>query len=322
MKIFVTGSTGFIGYHLCNNLLHQNHTVYSIDNMNNYYDVLLKKKRLQNLKKNRKFFFSKIDLDNITKINKIINDNKIQFIIHLAAQAGVEHSIKFPKKFMKSNIIGFFNILEISRKNKIKHLIFASSSSVYGNKDKFPLNEKFSTDHPLSFYAATKKSNELMAYSYANIYNLPCTALRFFTVYGPYGRPDMSLFKFTEAIINNKSISLFNNANHIRDFTYIEDVVISITKLINKIPKNKIPFNILNIGSNNPKQLKYFVNIIENILNKKSIKKMLPKRKGDVQKTHADISSLNKLIKYKPSTSIKKGIKEFVDWYKIFYRIK
>ena len=321
MKIFVTGCAGFIGYHLCDKLLKDNHFVYAIDNINNYYDVSLKKQRLKNLKKNKKFIFYKYDLSNFKKINNIVSENKIKKIIHLAAQAGVRYSFTDPKTYFNSNLLGFFNILEISRKNYIKHLIFASTSSVYGDNNKFPLKEITSTENPLSFYAATKKSNEIMAYSYSNMFNLPCTALRFFTVYGPYGRPDMALFKFTKAIINNNPIELFNNGNHERDFTYINDAVSAVIKLINKPPTNKIPFNCFNIGSSHKRKLKYFLKVIEQILKKKTNVKLLPLQKGDVKITQADISKLKKFINYKPKVNFKFGIKKFIDWYKKYNKL-
>ena len=316
MKIFVTGCAGFIGYHLCQSLLKSNFKVYAIDNLNNYYDPQLKKDRLKNLKKNKNFFFFKCDLLNQSKIQNIILLQKIKFIVHLAAQAGVRHSIKNPKTYLDSNIIGFFNILEISRKNKIKHLVFASTSSVYGRCNTFPLNEKFNKEQPLSFYAATKKSNELMAYSYANIYKLPCTALRFFTVYGPYGRPDMALFKFTKAMLENKKIELFNKGHHERDFTYVEDIVKGIMLLIKKPPSESIPYKCFNIGNGSSKKLLSFLKVIEDYLKIKAKINYLPLQAGDVIKTHADINSLNKYTGYKPKINVKIGVKNFLDWYK------
>ena len=227
MKILVTGCAGFIGYHLCLKLLEKNkHKVYGLDNISNYYDVKLKNSRLKNLKEHpNKFYFHKIDIANFNKLKNNFKKNNYDYVIHLAAQAGVRASIQKPSQYVRSNLTGFFNILEISKIFKIKHLVFASTSSVYGSTKKFPLSEDNNTDKPLSFYAATKKSNELMAYSYSNIHKLPCTGLRLFTVYGPYGRPDMSLFKFTKAIFNSNKIDLFNRGDHVRDFTYIDDVV-------------------------------------------------------------------------------------------------
>ena len=322
MKILITGAAGFIGFNLSKLLLDKNYIVYGIDNLNSYYDVNLKKNRIKNLNENKNFFFKKVDLLNKKKINKIVKDNRIKQIIHLAAQAGVRDSINNPEIYFKSNLEGFFNILEISKQNKIKHLIFASTSSVYGDSSKFPLNENMPTDSPLSFYAATKKSNEVMAYSYSNIYNLPITALRFFTVYGPYGRPDMSLFKFTKSIIDNNKINLFNGGDHIRDFTYVDDISSGILGLINKPSVKSIPYNCFNIGSSKPTNLKRFLSIIEKNLGKKAKINNLPIQNGDVKKTHASINLLSKYSSYKPKIGIDKGIKEFVNWYKKYYKQK
>ena len=230
MKILITGCAGFIGYHLCKKLLKNNNIVFGIDNLNNYYDLKLKKDRLKNLK-NKKFLFYKIDIKNKKKLLKFVKIKKIDVIYHLAAQAGVRYSIFNPETYFDNNLKGFFNILETCRENKIKHLIFASTSSVYGKKEKFPAKETDNTDQPLSFYAASKKCNEIMAYSYSKIYNLKCTGVRFFTVYGPYGRPDMALYKFTKSIINRKKVNLFNKGHHTRDFTYIDDVVHFLVKM-------------------------------------------------------------------------------------------
>ena len=322
MKILVTGCAGFIGYHVSNYLLKNKHEIFGIDNLNNYYDVNLKKSRITLLKKNKKFKFNKLDLIYFKKIDQFVKKNKITHIIHLAAQAGVRYSIKNPKTYFKNNLEVFFNILEISRINKIKHLIFASTSSVYGENNKFPLNEKHNTDKPISFYAATKKSNEVLAYSYSYIYNLPCTALRFFTVYGPFGRPDMALFKFTKNILENRKIELYNNGKHSRDFTYIGDIVLGIASLLNKPRNTKTPFNIFNIGKGDSKKLKNYLNTIENNLGKKARIKNFPLQKGDIQKTHSDISALKKYANYSPRTDIDKGISEFIDWYLDYYNKK
>ena len=321
MKILVTGCAGFIGFHLSKKLLSSKKKVYGIDNLNNYYDNKLKKNRLKELNKYNNFNFFKINLKYFSKVNNIIRDNKIKVVIHLAAQAGVRNSIDNPKSYVESNLLSFFNILDSCKKNNIRHFLFASSSSVYGDDVIFPSKENSSTDKPLSFYGATKKSNELMAYSYSNIYKLPSTALRFFTVYGPSGRPDMSLYKFTEAILKSKRIDLFNNGKHIRDFTYIDDVILAIVKLIKKPSKKNIPYNCFNIGSNNPKNLLYFLKVIENHLNKKTNIQMHKIQKGEVIKTHADIRLLKKIIKFQPKTNIKIGIKKFIDWYKIYYKL-
>ena len=320
MTILVTGAAGFIGYHLIARTLSKNKKVIGIDNINSYYDISLKKVRINNLKKNKKFSFYKVDLSNYKKLNNIIKKNKIKIIIHLAAQAGVRYSIKNPRTYFKSNLEGFFNILEVSRHNKIKHLIYASTSSVYGDSKKFPLNENHRTDQPLSFYAATKKSNEVMAHSYSYIYKLPCTGVRFFTVYGPFGRPDMALFKFTKNIINNHPVELFNNGNHLRDFTYVDDIVDGIHSLINRQSKKTIPYEIFNIGNGTPKKLLDYLKHIEKNLNKISKTKKLPLQVGDVVKTHSNINKLKKYTGYKPKTNIKNGISRFIEWYKDYYR--
>ena len=322
MQILITGSAGFIGFHLAKKILDSNLKVVGIDNLNPYYDVNLKKNRIKILKKNKDFKFYKLDLNQKQKISNIIKKYKIKYIVHLAAQAGVRYSITNPEAYFKSKLEGFFNILQLSKENKIKHLIFASTSSVYGNNKKFPLKENMRTDNPLSFYAATKKSNEVMAYSYANIFKIPSTALRFFTVYGPFGRPDMALFKFAKNIIMNKKIPLFNSGNHTRDFTYIADIVEGIFLLIKKPPKSKIPYRCFNIGNGKPEKLKKFLNLIENNLNIKSKIYNMPLQTGDVKKTHSDISFLKKITNYKPKTRIDDGIKEFIKWYKEYFRIK
>ena len=320
MKVLVTGSSGFIGFHLSNTLLKNNHDVIGIDNHNEYYDIKLKKDRLKILKKNNNFLFYQLDLLNKSKLNEVVKNNKIKIIVHLAAQAGVRYSIENPDTYLKNNLEVFFNILDVSRQNHLNHLIFASTSSVYGESKNFPLKENEDTSKPLSFYAATKKSNEVMAHSYSSIFKLPCTALRFFTVYGPYGRPDMALFKFTKNIIENKKIELFNNGNHLRDFTYIEDIVSGIFSIISKPSKNKIPFGVFNIGNGNPRKLKDYLTLIEKKLGKKAKIKNLPLQKGDIIKTHSDITSLNKLTKYKPNTNIEEGIGKFIEWFVSYYK--
>ena len=320
MTILITGSAGFIGYHVTKKILNKNIKVIGIDNINNYYDINLKKNRIKDLKKNKKFFFYKVDLSNYKKLDNIVKNKKIKIIIHLAAQAGVRYSIKNPRTYFKSNLEGFFNVLEISRHNNIKHLIYASTSSVYGDSKKFPLSEINRTDQPLSFYAATKKSNEVMAHSYSYIYKLPCTGVRFFTVYGPFGRPDMALFKFTKNILNNHPIELYNNGNHFRDFTYVDDIVDGIYSLIKKQSKKSIPYEIFNIGNGTPKKLLDYLKHIENNLNKISKTKKLPLQVGDIVKTHSNINKLKKYTGYKPKTNIQIGISRFIEWYKDYYR--
>ncbi len=321
MNILITGSAGFIGYHLSIKILKTKASVIGIDNVNNYYDTSIKRDRIKKLKQNKKFIFYKIDLSEYKKLNNIVKKYNIKIIIHLAAQAGVRYSIEQPKAYFKSNLEGFFNVLEISRHNKIKHLIYASTSSVYGDSKKFPLSEENSTDFPLSFYAATKKSNEVMAHSYSYIYKLPCTGVRFFTVYGPFGRPDMALFKFTKNIINNKPIELYNHGNHLRDFTYVDDIVEGIYSLIKKQSKKSIPYEIFNIGNGNPKKLlDYLKNIEKNLKIQPKIKN-LPLQIGDIIKTHSNINKLKKYTGYKPKTNINNGISKFIEWYKDYYKI-
>tara|TARA_X000000950_G_scaffold120865_1_gene151543 strand:+ start:6276 stop:7244 length:969 start_codon:yes stop_codon:yes gene_type:complete len=321
MNILVTGAAGFIGYHLTKRILNKNNKVIGIDNINNYYDINLKKNRIKDLKKNKKFEFYKTDLSEYKKLYNIVKKNKIKIIIHLAAQAGVRYSIKNPRSYLKSNLEGFFNILEIARHNKIEHLIYASTSSVYGDTKKFPVSENDETDHPLSFYAATKKSNEVMAHSYSYIYKLPTTGVRFFTVYGPYGRPDMALFKFTKNIIKKLPIELFNKGNHFRDFTYVDDIVDGVYSLLKKQSKKTIPYQIFNIGNGNPKKLVDYLKHIENNLNRTSKIKKLPLQIGDIVKTHSNIKKLKKYTGYNPKININIGIAKFIEWYKDYYKV-
>lgn len=320
-NILVTGCCGFIGFHLVKKLLKskKNHNIFGIDNINDYYDVTLKKKRLSILKKNKKFTFNKIDIKKLNSLDNYFKKNNINYIIHLAAQAGVRFSISNPDEYFDNNILGFYNILKISKKFQIKHLAYASTSSVYGFATKFPLIESMNTDKPQSFYAASKKTNEIMAYSFSSIHKIPTTGLRFFTVYGPYGRPDMSLFKFTKGIIEEKNINLFNRGNHIRDFTYVEDIVNFINKIILKPPDFKIPYEIFNLSSNKPQELKYFLSLIEKFLGKKANIKKLPMQIGDVHKTHGNSNKLIKKTRYQPKTDIQDGINKFINWYKKFY---
>ena len=317
MKILITGCAGFIGFHLSQYLLKKtNHKVYGIDNLNSYYDVNLKNDRLRILKKNNtKFTFFKINIANKKKINENFFQNPYDIVIHLAAQAGVRHSIQNPDDYLKSNVVGFFNIIEASKNINVKHFLFASTSSVYGAGDKFPLKEEYNTDKPLSFYAATKKSNEVMAYTYSNIHKLRCTGLRFFTVYGPFGRPDMALYKFADKIIKGKHIDLYNHGKHERDFTYVDDVVKSISKLISKPSKEKIPYNILNVAGSDPQKLTYFLQKIEKAIGSKAKIKYRDLQQGDVVKTYASSSKLKSKIGFLPRIKIEKGIKFFISWY-------
>ena len=315
--ILVTGSAGFIGFHLVKKLLKNRINVVGLDNLNSYYDTQLKKDRNKILKKNKQYFFHKTSIENKKLLEEIFSKYKFKSVIHLAAQAGVRNSIKDPDTYFKYNVLGFYNILELSRKFKIKHLLFASTSSVYGLNKYYPLNENLKLGTPQSFYAASKHANEIMAYSYSNIFNLRITGMRFFTVYGPYGRPDMALFKFVDKILKQKTIELYNSGDHIRDFTYVDDVVESIIKLTRSTQEDK--FDVFNIGSSNPIKLTDFLKYIEEILGKKSKIKNLKFQKGDIHKTHANINKLHKKTNFKPKTNIKDGIEKFINWYKDYY---
>ena len=321
MKILVTGAAGFIGYHVVKKLLSNKHEVVGIDNFNNYYDIKLKKKRYAQLKKikNANLNFYKIDLQNKIKLNNLFKKYKFDYVINLAAQAGVRNSISSPDSYFNSNIIGFYNLLKFSLRYRIKHLVAASSSSVYGEQTN-STKEENSTDKPLQFYAATKKSNEVMAHAFSNIYKIPITMIRFFTVYGPWGRPDMMLYKFTDLILKNKKIPLYNKGHHYRDFTYIDDIVDGILLSIKKIPKinknKKIPFEVYNLGNSKPVYLRKFLSELEKQLKIKAKIMNLKKQKGDVFKTFANISKAKNNLGYNPKTSHEKGITQFLKWYK------
>ncbi|MDA9114081.1 NAD-dependent epimerase/dehydratase family protein [Alphaproteobacteria bacterium] len=336
MKILVTGVAGFIGMNLCIRLLNSGLKVVGIDNISDYYDVSLKEDRIKKIFQiDREFNFYKVSLSNINKLKQIFENHKFDCVVNLAAQAGVRYSIDHPQAYIESNISGFLNILEECRFNQIKHLIYASSSSVYGMNEVVPSIEHNNTDHPVSLYAATKKSNELMAHAYSNLYSIPTTGLRFFTVYGPWGRPDMAPHIFANALNNGSEIKLFNNGNMIRDFTFIDDVTKAITKLINIEPDtrsefyNKKPnlgisssnYKIFNIGNNNPISVKDFIKELEIAFKKKTIKKMYPMQLGDVRQTYADCSKLYNFINFSPKTNIGDGVNEFVKWYKEYYKI-
>ena len=338
-KILVTGCAGFIGFHVCKQLLNKGLFVLGVDNMNDYYDVNLKKARLKELEKfaerniNAEFLFIKADLKDKNTLKKIPKIHLPRKVIHLAAQAGVRHSIENPSAYINSNIVGFSNILEFCKNNKIDHLIYASSSSIYGGNKKIPFSEKDFVDYPVSLYAATKKSNELMAHSYSHLFKVPTTGIRLFTVYGPWGRPDMAPMIFTKSIISEKQIRIFNGGDMYRDFTYIDDVSEAILKLLNLPPKylnddknlnlselpELVPHRIINIGSSNPINLLKFIEILENEINIKAIKVFEGMQLGDVKKTYADTTFIQNLINFKPQTSLENGIKEFVKWYKNFY---
>jgi len=330
-KILITGSAGFIGFHLAKKLLeNRNYNIVGIDNFDNYYSKTLKRKRNNLLLKCKNYKFYRTDIKNFKKLEKIFKTEKIDFVIHLAAQAGVRYSLVNPKKYIDTNINGFFNILENSKKYNIKHFIYASSSSVYGLNKIQPFKEKQKTDFPTSLYGATKKSNEIIAHSYSHIYNLPCTGLRFFTVYGPYGRPDMSLFLFTKAIFDKTKLKLFNKGNMKRSFTHIDDIVTGIKKIIFKIPKNnneinitkkKVPYQIYNLGNPNEESLKNYLRYIEREIKAKTEVLKLGMQVGDVKSTKASMKKFEADFKIKFKKEIKVGIAEFVKWYKKYNKV-
>jgi UDP-glucuronate 4-epimerase len=323
--LIVTGVLGFVGYHLSTNLLNQGYQIIGIDNINDYYDVFLKFKRLSNLEKYENFTFIRLDISEQAKLYRIFDFHKPDIVINLAAQAGVRYSIENPRAYIDSNIQGFHNILEACRKYPVKHLLYASSSSVYGNQQKTPFSTTDNVDNPISLYAATKKSNELMAHTYSHLYNIPTTGLRFFTVYGPYGRPDMAYYSFTEKIIKGEPIKIFNNGDLYRDFTYIDDIVTGIVNMIDSPPKKEEatpPYKIYNIGNNKPVKLMDFIVALENAIGIKAKKEYLPMQPGDVYQTYADVDDLMKDFDFKPSTSIEEGLQKFVDWYMEYYGIQ
>jgi len=340
MKILVTGAAGFIGFHLTKRFLNEGFEVIGIDDLNTYYDPSLKVARLNVLKRTAKRLKSRMSffqekMENFHKLDTIFSENKPDYVVNLAAQAGVRYSLKNPSAYIQSNLVGFSNILECCRKFKIKHLVYASSSSVYGGNTKTPFSEMDNVDHPVSLYAASKKSNELMAHTYSHLFDLPTTGLRFFTVYGPWGRPDMALFLFTKNILNGQSIEVFNNGEMIRDFTYIDDVVESVFR-VTKQPAQKntefdsyepnpaiswAPYQIFNIGNSNPIKLMDYIEALEKSLNVKAKLKMLPMQPGDVEFTYADTKALSDYIGFKPRTSIEDGINSFVSWYREFYSV-
>ena len=334
-KIVITGSAGFIGASLCIKLLKRGDNIIGIDNHNDYYDPKIKEARIERLAKYSNYQHYRIDLKDEENLNKIFKDHKPQKVVNLAAQAGVRYSMKNPLAYINSNIVGFAHILENCRLHKIKHLVYASTSSVYGANTKMPFSEHHSVNHPLSVYAASKKSNELMAHSYSYLYQLPTTGLRFFTVYGPWGRPDMALFKFTKAILEEKPIDVFNYGKHTRDFTYIDDIVEGVIKsldspAISNVDWNsdqpdpatsKAPWRIYNIGNNKSVQLMDYIDALEKTLGKKAKINFLPLQPGDVPDTYANTDNLNEKFNYKPSTSVAEGVSSFVTWYKDYYKI-
>ena len=333
--ILVTGTAGFIGFHLAKKLLDDGRDVIGYDNVNDYYDPTLKKARLAILNDCEKFTFYRKDLMDEQALAKVFDDHNAQLVVHLAAQAGVRYSLINPKAYMESNSMGFFNILEACRHHDVEHLVYASSSSVYGLNEKMPFSTKHAVDHPVSLYGATKRSNELMAHAYSHLYNLPTTGLRFFTVYGPWGRPDMALFLFTKAILDDKPIEVYNNGEMKRDFTYVDDIINGVLSLLDSPPQrinhwnrqvidpssSKAPFRLYNIGNNSPVNLMDFINEIEKRLGKKAEINYQPLQPGDVVSSHADVSGLIEHFDYKPDTDIKAGIGKFIEWYKEYYNI-
>ena len=338
MTVLITGAAGFIGYHLCRRLLEDSLPVVGFDNLNSYYDPKLKNARLSQLNQiasstGTSFNFVKGDLINTKEIKNTFKKFQPAKVVNLAAQAGVRYSIENPSEYIQTNLVGFGNILECCRENKIEHLVYASSSSVYGGNELLPYREKESVDHPISLYAASKKSNELMAHAYSHLYKIPTTGLRFFTVYGPWGRPDMALFIFTKSILNNEPIKVFNRGEMVRDFTYIDDIVESLKRILNKPAtpdpefnkKNPnpstswAPYKVFNIGNSTPTPLIDYINAIEHELGLNAEKLLLPMQKGDVRATESDSTELEDWINFKPNTSIRSGVKKFIEWYKNFY---
>ena len=333
--ILVTGAAGFIGFHVSKRLLDRGENVVGIDNLNPYYDPKLKEARLVQLQKSRGFTFIHGDISDTDSVQDLFGQHEIKRVVHLAAQAGVRYSVENPYAYIEANILGFQNILEGCRHNQIEHLVYASTSSIYGSNTKQPFSEHEATDHQVSLYAATKKANEAMAHSYAHLYRLPCTGLRFFTVYGPWGRPDMALFKFTRGILADEPIPVYNNGRMVRDFTYIDDIAEGVVRILNVIPKpnpdwdgdrpdpatSTAPWRIYNIGNNQPVELLTYIATLEKELGKKAQMEMLPMQPGDVPSTMADVSDLEKATGFRPHTSVEEGIANFVKWYREYYRI-
>ena len=335
MKILVTGVAGFIGHHLALRLLARGDDIVGIDNLNNYYDVTLKENRLKRLAPSPSFRFVKLDLADAAGIAALFATEKFDIVVNLAAQAGVRYSLENPQAYVDANLVGFTNILEGCRHQKVKHLVFASSSSVYGANTKLPFSESDSVDHPISLYAASKKANELMAHTYASLFGLPCTGLRFFTVYGPWGRPDMALFLFTKAILADEPIKVFNHGNMVRDFTYIDDIVEGVVRVIDRPAEpdqewtgaspdpatSFAPYRIFNIGNNTPVELMRYIRAVEAALGKKAKMEMLGMQMGDVRVTSADISRLEAWVGFRPQTKVEEGIARFVAWYREYYGV-
>ncbi len=324
MKILVTGAAGFIGFHVARDLLARGEMVIGVDNLNDYYDVDLKQSRLSLLEQQNNFEYIRQDIADLDGLEKIFNQHQPEKVIHLAAQAGVRYSITHPMEYAHSNLVGFTSVLEACRKHDIKHLVFASSSSVYGGNDKIPFSVEDRVEKPQSFYGVTKRANELMAYSYAHLYKFDCTGLRFFTVYGPWGRPDMSYYKFAKNIFSGKPIDIYNQGKHARDFTYIDDITDGVIKSLDKFPvqSDQEKFRLYNLGNNQMVDLMYYISLFEKYIGQKAIKNLMEFQPGDVLKTCADIDISIKELDYKPKTSIEEGLEKFITWYRDYYKIK
>ena len=335
MKVLITGAAGFIGSALSLRLLERGDEVIGIDSLNDYYDVALKEARLERTAVYDDFTDLRVSIDDREAMADIFSTHRPDRVVNLAAQAGVRYSIENPLAYVDTNLLGFANVLEGCRHNGVEHLVYASSSSVYGSNTKMPFSVHDNVDHPVSLYAASKKANELMAHTYSHLYRIPTTGLRFFTVYGPWGRPDMAYFKFTQKILAGEPIDVFNNGNHQRDFTYIDDIVEGVVRLLDKIPEpnpdwtgdapdaasSTAPYRLYNIGNNQPVELMHYIEVLEDCLGKKAVKNMLPMQPGDVQATYADVDELVRAIDYKPTMSVEEGMARFVDWYSDYYKV-
>jgi UDP-glucuronate 4-epimerase len=332
-KVLVTGAAGFIGFHLCRRLLDEGYTVVGIDNMNAYYDVRLKESRLEQLKAHDRFTFEKLDIANLRNLQTLFSRESFEVVVNLAAQAGVRYSLENPHAYVEANLVGFVNLLECCRHHRVKHFVFASSSSVYGANTQMPFSVHHNVDHPVSLYAASKKSNELMAHTYSHLFDLACTGLRFFTVYGPWGRPDMALFLFADAIFKDKPIKVFNHGKMLRDFTYIDDIVEGVVRVMQRVPEanpswssespdpgtSYVRYKIYNIGNNQPVELTRFIETIEDVIGKKAQKNFMDLQAGDVPATYADVDDLIEDVGFKPSTPLEIGIRNFIAWYRDYY---
>jgi UDP-glucuronate 4-epimerase len=335
MNMLVTGAAGFIGYSVSEALLKRGESIVGIDNLNDYYDVRLKEARLQRLRDNPRFSFARIDIASRHDIAGLFESTRFEAVVHLAAQAGVRYSMENPYAYVDANLVGFLNILEACRRARVRHLVYASSSSVYGSNVKLPFSEQDNVDHPISLYAATKKANELIAHSYAHLYGLPCSGLRFFTVYGPWGRPDMALFKFTKGILAGEPIPVFNRGDMVRDFTYVDDIVEGVIRVVDRPAapdesfdprtphpgKSRAPYRVYNIGNNRPVRLMRYIEVLEQTLGTKAKLELLDMQAGDVPSTVADVSALQEAVGFRPKMTVEEGIPRFVDWYRKYYRV-